>query len=89
MEHNKPNWDKLQAVSVLTSDSPKLGPALKKNPYIEREREREREKKKKKLSVTPGHHTVQEGLSMVSCTESITKSKHVLYWKLFTPNLFP
>ena len=33
VEHNKPNWDKLQAVSVLTSDSPKLGPALKKNPY--------------------------------------------------------
>ncbi len=34
VEHNKPNWDKLQAISVLTSDSPKLGPALKKNPYI-------------------------------------------------------
>ena len=34
MEHNKPNWDKLQAISVLTSDSPYLGPALKKNPYI-------------------------------------------------------
>ena len=34
MEHNKPNWDKLQAISVLTSDSPQLGPALKKNPYI-------------------------------------------------------
>ena len=34
MEHNKLNWDKLQAISVLTSDSPKLGPALKKNPYI-------------------------------------------------------
>ena len=33
MEHNKPNWDKLQAISVLTSDSPFLGPALKKNPY--------------------------------------------------------
>ena len=33
VEHNKPNWDKLQAISVLTSDSPKLGPALKKNPY--------------------------------------------------------
>ena len=32
MEHNKPNWDKLQAISVLTSDSPQLGPALKKNP---------------------------------------------------------
>ena len=28
VEHNKPNWDKLQAISVLTSDSPKLGPAL-------------------------------------------------------------
>ena len=24
MEHNKPNWDKLQAISVLTSDSPQL-----------------------------------------------------------------
>ena len=34
VEHNKPNWDKLQAISVLTSDSPFLGPALKKNPYI-------------------------------------------------------
>ena len=34
MEHNKPNWDKLQAVSVLTSGSTFLGPALKKNPYI-------------------------------------------------------
>ena len=34
MEHNKPNWDKLQAISVLTSDSPKPGPPLKKNPYI-------------------------------------------------------
>ena len=22
VEHNKPNWDKLQAISVLTSDSP-------------------------------------------------------------------
>ena len=32
VEH-KPNWDKLQAISVLTSDSPYLGPALKKNPY--------------------------------------------------------
>ena len=30
MEHNKPNWDKLQAISILTY----LGPALKKNPYI-------------------------------------------------------
>ena len=44
------------------------------------ERERERETR---LSVTPGHFTVQEGLSMVSCRESIIKSKHVLYWKLF------
>ena len=34
VEHNKPNWDKLWAISVLTSDSPYLGPALKKNPYI-------------------------------------------------------
>ena len=32
VEHNKPNWDKLQAISVLTSDSPQLGPTLKKNP---------------------------------------------------------
>ena len=44
---------------------------------------------KTRLSVTPGHCTVQEGLSMVSCREGITKSKHVLYWKLFTPNLCP
>ena len=28
------HWDKLQAISVLTSDSPKLGPALNKNPYV-------------------------------------------------------
>ena len=40
----------------------------------ERERERERE-----LSMTPVYRTVQEGLSMVSCREGITKSKHVLY----------
>ena len=39
MEHNKPNWDKLQAISVLTSDSPKLGPALKKNPYTGAQKE--------------------------------------------------
>ena len=32
--------------------------------------------------MTPGHFTVQEGLSMVSCRISIIKSKHVLYWKL-------
>ena len=31
------------------------------------------------LCVAPGHRTVQEGLRMVSCRESITKSKHVLY----------
>ena len=42
--------------------------------------------RKTKLSVTAGHCTVQEGLSMVSCRESITQSKHVLYWKLFTLN---
>ena len=30
--------------------------------------------------------TMQEGLHMESCRESITKSKHVLYWKPFTPN---
>ena len=34
------------------------------------------------IDLTPG----QEGLSMVACRESITKSKHVLYWKHFTPN---
>ena len=34
VEHNKPNWDKLQDISVLTSDSPFLGPALKKNPTV-------------------------------------------------------
>ena len=39
--------------------------------------------------MTPGHRTVQEGLSMVSCREGITKSKHVLYWILFTPNFRP
>ena len=43
----------------------------------------------RKLSVTPGHRTVQEGLSMVSCRESITMSKHILYWKRFTPNFHP
>ena len=36
VEHNKPNWDKLQAISVLTSDSPKLGPAVKKNPHAKK-----------------------------------------------------
>ena len=46
-----------------------------KQTDIDRERETDR---KTKLSVTPRHHTVQEGLSMVSCRESITKSKHVL-----------
>ena len=45
--------------------------------------------RKTRLSMTPVHRTVQEGLSMVSCREGITKSKHVLYWKLFTPNLCP
>ena len=34
------------------------------------------------IYMTPG----QEGLSTVACRESITKSKHVLYWKHFTPN---
>ena len=29
--------------------------------------------------MTPVYRTVQEGLSMVSCREGITKSKHVLY----------
>ena len=59
--------------------------------YISRERERERGREKEKenkkqtrLSVTPGHRTVQEGLSMVSCRESITKSKPVLYWKRYS-----
>ena len=45
--------------------------------------------RKIKLSVTPGHRTVQEGLSMVSCREGMTKSKHVLFWKLFTPKFRP
>ena len=45
--------------------------------------------RKTRLSETPGHRTVQEGLSIVSCRESITKSKHVLYWKLFTPIFRP
>ena len=62
--------------------------------YTHRERDRERETetdrdRKTRLSVGPRHRTVQEGLSMVSCRESITKSKHVLYWTLFTPNLRP
>ena len=33
--------------------------------------------KKTRLSMTPVHRTVQEGLSMVSFRECITKSKHV------------
>ena len=41
-----------------------------------RERERDTDRKTR-LSVTPGHRTVQEGLSMVSCRECITMSKHV------------
>ena len=55
----------------------------------ERDRQTERQTEKTRLSVTPGHRTVQEGLSMVPCRESITKSKHVLDWKLFTPNFCP
>ena len=31
VEHNKPNWDKLQAISVLTSDSPT---STEKEPII-------------------------------------------------------
>ena len=38
------------------------------------EREREREGS---ISMIPVYRTVQEGLSMVSCREGITKSKHV------------
>ena len=38
--------------------------------------------------MTPGHRTVQEGLSMVSCREAITKSMHVLYWKPFYSEFF-
>ena len=46
----------------------------------DRERQRQREtRRQRRLSVTPGHRTVQEGLSMVSCREGITKSKHVRY----------
>ena len=48
------------------------------NPEREREREREREEREReRLSITPVYRTVQEGLSMVSCREGITKSKHV------------
>ena len=64
--------------------------------YIERERggdrqtDRQRQRDREiRLSVTPGHPTMQEGLSMVSCRESITKSKHVLHWKPFTLNFRP
>ena len=32
-----------------------------------------------RLSVTPRHRTVLKGLSMVSCREGITKSKHVFH----------
>ena len=39
--------------------------------------------RKTRLSVTPGHRTVQEGLSMVSRRESITKSKHVFLVDIF------
>ena len=42
-----------------------------------------------RLSVTPVYRTVQEGLSKVSCREGITKSRHVLFRKLFTPNFRP
>ena len=52
----------------------------RKHIYIDR---------KPRLSVTPGHRTVQESLSMVSWREGITKSKQVFWWKLFTPNFRP
>ena len=39
--------------------------------------------RKARLSGTPVHRTVQEGLSMVSCRERITKSEYVFQWKLF------
>ena len=35
--------------------------------------------RKTRLSMTPVYRTVQEGLSMVSCREGITKSKHVFF----------
>ena len=39
----------------------------------------ENDPERERLSMTPVYRTVQEGLSMVSCREGITKSKHVLY----------
>ena len=57
---------------------------------LERDRQTGRQTARQtRLSVIPGHRTVPEGLNTVSCRESITKSKHVLYWKLFTPNFSP
>ena len=44
--------------------------------------------RKTRLSVTLGHRTVQEGLSMVSCRESITKSKHVCCFLNFLLQIF-
>ena len=34
--------------------------------------------------MTPGHLTVEDGLSMVSCREGITKSKHSFNGNLFS-----
>ena len=59
------------------------------SPFVSCNRVQRQTDRETRLSVTPGHRTVQEGLSMVSCRESITKSKHVLYWKFFTPNFCP
>ena len=50
---------------------------------VQRQTDRQTDRKTR-LSVTPRHRTVQEGLGTVSCRETVTKSKHVLYWKLFT-----
>ena len=45
--------------------------------YTVSENDPERERERERLSMTPVYRTVQEGLSMVSCREGITKSKHV------------
>ena len=45
--------------------------------YTVSENDPEREREKERLSMTPVYRTVQEGLSMVSSREGITKSKHV------------
>ena len=39
--------------------------------------------------MTPVYRTVQEGLSMVSCREGITKSKHVFLVETFCSEFSP